>query len=219
MCANGLHNFIACRSDFSLWSSPLIRSNLVLEIGYVPPQRVWFRSENGHRLCPYVFVWNRVSGIEDGFRGNCSSVWTNSSFQFQISKKEGITRECEMNFTKEIFLLAFQSYSWWHDFIYQLGLSLNTENLRPLLKKKSDWNGAYEGKVIKVLINVWNCIFKSSQWIEQCDIPWEFIPFCSNCPYGVGRRNTWNKPPSLINPLQRSKVNKPPPPGSPSPNP
>ena len=147
----------------------------------MPPQRVWFRSENGHRLCPYVFVWNRVSGIEDGFRGNCSSVWTNSSFQFQISKKEGITRECEMNFTKEILLLAFQSYSWWHDFIYQLGLSLNTENLRPLLKKKSDRNGAYEGKVIKVLINVWNCSFKSSQWIEQCDIP---------CPYGVGRRNT-----------------------------
>ena len=43
----------------------------------------------------------------------------------------------------------------------------------------SDWNNR---KVIKVLINVWNYIFKSSQWIGQCHIPWEFVPFC-NCPW------------------------------------
>ena len=50
---------------------------------------------------------------------------------------------------------------------------------------KSDWNGAYERRVIKVLINVWNCIFKSSQWFGQFYFPWQFIPFC-NCPWVEG---------------------------------
>ena len=50
---------------------------------------------------------------------------------------------------------------------------------------KSDWNGAYERRVIKVLINVWNCIFKSSQWVGQFYLPGQFIPFC-NCPWVVG---------------------------------
>ena len=47
------------------------------------------------------------SVIEDGFQWNHGSVWTNLSFQFQMSKNERITREFEMNFTKEILLLAF----------------------------------------------------------------------------------------------------------------
>ena len=50
---------------------------------------------------------------------------------------------------------------------------------------KSDWNGAYERRVIKVLINVWNCIFKSSQWVGQFYFPWQFIPFC-DCPWVEG---------------------------------
>ena len=52
---------------------------------------------------------------------------------------------------------------------------------------KSDWNGAYERRVIKVLIIVWNCIFKSSQWVGQFYFPWQFIPFC-NCPWVEGIR-------------------------------
>ena len=50
---------------------------------------------------------------------------------------------------------------------------------------KIDWNGAYERRVIKVLINVWNCFFKSSQWVWQFYFPWQFIPFC-NCPWVEG---------------------------------
>ena len=46
---------------------------------------------------------------------------------------------------------------------------------------KSDRNGAYERRVIKVLTNVWNCIFTSSQWVGQFYVPWQFIPFCT-CP-------------------------------------
>ena len=45
---------------------------------------------------------------------------------------------------------------------------------------KSDWNGACGRRVIKMLINVWNCIFKSSQFVGQFylavysirDCPW-----------------------------------------------
>ena len=50
---------------------------------------------------------------------------------------------------------------------------------------KSDWNSAYERRVIKVLINVWNCIFKSSHWVWQFYFPWQFIPFC-DCPWVEG---------------------------------
>ena len=49
----------------------------------------------------------------------------------------------------------------------------------------TDRNDAYERKVIKVSINVWNCIFKSSQRIGQCYIPWELVSFC-NCPWVEG---------------------------------
>ena len=48
------------------------------------------------------------SGIEASFQGNYGSVWTILSFQFQMSKKERVTREFEMHFIKEIlFFLAF----------------------------------------------------------------------------------------------------------------
>ena len=52
-------------------------------------------------------------------------------------------------------------------------------------ENKTDRNSAYECKVIKVSITVWNCTFKSSQWIGQCYTPWEFVPFC-NCPWVKG---------------------------------
>ena len=40
------------------------------------------------------------------------------------------------------------------------------------------WRIWTESNKIKVLINVWNCIFKSSQWIGQCYTgSWELIPF------------------------------------------
>ena len=47
------------------------------------------------------------SVIEDVFQWNHGSVWTNLSFQFQMSKKERVTREFEMHFIKEILFLAF----------------------------------------------------------------------------------------------------------------
>ena len=62
------------------------------------PQRVLFfklfRSENGYRLRQF---W---SGIGYGFRGNYDSASLYSSFQFQISKKERVISEFEIDFKK-----------------------------------------------------------------------------------------------------------------------
>ena len=48
--------------------------------------------QKGYRFCPFC------SGIGCGFRGNCRSVWTYLSFQFQMSKKEREICEFEMDF-------------------------------------------------------------------------------------------------------------------------
>ena len=76
--------------------------------------------------------------------------------------------------------LPFRSFTQYWAFL----TALEKKN-RKNKDNKSDRNGAYEGKVIKVSINVWNCIFKSSQRIGQCYIPSEFVPFW-NCPWVEG---------------------------------
>ena len=69
-------------------------------------------------------------------------------------------------------------------YVYYLALSLILSILH--CPKKSDWNSAYERREMKVLINVWKCIFKSSQWVGQSYIPWELIPFCNRpCIEGI----------------------------------
>ena len=83
---------------------------------------------------------------------------------------------------KKSIYLPFRSFTQYWAFL----TALEKKNRKKKTKdNKSDRNGAYEGKVIKVSINVWNCIFKSSQRIGQCYIPSEFVPFW-NCPWVEG---------------------------------